>query len=82
MIFDLLEIMQINFNGVDLAFGCRRIAFEWEGFDIESFHNDKSMYVCVYIWRERDLCHSGRYRGRILPTQIQPYDIRMQDPLR
>ena len=29
-----------------------------------------------------DLSHSRRIRGRILPTQIQPYDIRMQDPLR
>jgi len=32
--------------------------------------------------RERDLCHSERIRARILPTQIQPSDIRIQDPLR
>ena len=49
MIFDLLEIMQINFNGVALAFRCHRVAFEWERYDIESFQNDKRTYVCVYI---------------------------------
>ena len=48
MIFDfqLLEIMQINFNGVDLAFRCCMFAFEWEEFGFESFWNGISM--CVY----------------------------------
>ena len=32
-----------------------------------------SLSICV--------CHFGRIRGRILPTQIQPYDILIQDPL-
>ena len=31
-------------------------------------------YMCVY---EIDLCHSGRIRDWIFPTQIQPYDIWM-----
>ena len=31
---------------------------------------------------EIDLCHFERIRGRILPTQIQSYHIRMQDLLR
>jgi len=31
---------------------------------------------------ETDLGHSGRIRGRILPTQIQPYVNWIQDPLR
>jgi len=30
--FKLLEIMQINFNGMNFAFGCRMVVFEWEGF--------------------------------------------------
>jgi len=30
----------------------------------------------------RDLCHSWRIWGRILPAQVQPYDILIQDPLR
>ena len=36
-----------------------------------------SLYMCVCV----DLCHSGRIRGQILPTQIQPHNIRMQDSL-
>jgi len=28
---------------MDLAFGCRRVAFEWEGFGLESFRNDTSL---------------------------------------
>ena len=53
--FQLLRIMYINFNGVDIAFECRRIVFEWEGFGLESFQNDKSLslslslYIYIYI---------------------------------
>ena len=38
--------------------------------------------VCVCVYRERDLCHCRRIRVRTLPTHIQPFDIRIQDPLR
>ena len=50
MIFDfqLLEIMQINFKGIDLAFGCHKVVFEWEGFSLESFRNDTSLYIYIY----------------------------------
>ena len=41
------------------------------------------LYLChMIICIERDLGHFWRIRGRILPTQIQCYDIWMQDPLR
>ena len=35
-----------------------------------------------YLYVEIDICHSRRIGGRIFFTQIQFYDIRMQDPLR
>ena len=50
--FELLEIMWINFNVVDLAFGCRRVVFEWEGFGLESFRNDTSLsliFIRIFI---------------------------------
>jgi len=28
---------------MDIAFGCRRIVFEWEGYNIEYFENDTSL---------------------------------------
>ena len=38
--------------------------------------------LAIYREREREieLWHSGKIQDRILPIQIQPYDIRMQDP--
>jgi len=30
-----------------LAFGCRRVIFEWEKFGLESFRNDTSLYMCA-----------------------------------
>ena len=32
---------------MDFAFWCRRIVFEWEGFSLESFQNNSSLYMCV-----------------------------------
>ena len=37
--------------------------------------------VCMYTHTHIDLCHSKMIRGQIVPTQIQLYDIRMQDSL-
>jgi len=37
----------INFNGVDLVFGCRRVASECEGFSLELFWN----YTSVCVWK-------------------------------
>ena len=39
----------------------------------------------VFEWEgfyKRDLCHSARIRGQILPTQIPTSGIRIQDPPR
>ena len=38
--------------------------------------------MSVYLLIEIDLCHSDGIQGRILPTQIQTYDIRMHIPLK
>ena len=53
--------MYINFNEVDLAFGCSRVIFEWEEFGLESFRNDRR-------WREQvspvpmpSVSHSGEF---------------------
>jgi len=34
---------------VNLAFGCHRVVFEWEGFVLESFWNDISLSLCVIL---------------------------------
>jgi len=48
--------MYINFNGMDLAFGCRRIVFEWEGFGLESFWNDTSLsHTHIHTQSEREV---------------------------
>jgi len=39
--------MWINFNEMDLAFRCRRVVFEWEGFSLESFRNDTSVSLSL-----------------------------------
>ena len=36
------------------------------------------LYIYIYREREIDLCPSKRIWARILPTQIQLFDIRMQ----
>jgi len=35
---------------MDIAFRCRRVVSEWEVFDLESFQNDTSLYICIYIY--------------------------------
>ena len=54
---------------------------------VMSFFHDFDVfcwYVCVERERERerDVCHSKRIWGRILPSQIPTSDIRIQDPQR
>ena len=34
---------------MDLAFGCRRVVFEWEGFSLESFQNDTSLSLILLL---------------------------------
>ena len=41
----------INFNRVDLAFRCPIVVLEWEGFGLEFFWNNTSLYI--YKERER-----------------------------
>jgi len=43
--------MYINFNRVDLAFGCRRIVFKWEGFGLEFFR--MTQFISLYTQREK-----------------------------
>ena len=49
--------MQINFNGVDLAFECCSVVFEWEEFGLGSFWNDTSLSLYIeraeigYFWK-------------------------------
>jgi len=44
--------MLINLNGTDLAFGCRRVVSELEGFDLKSFRNGKSIHNHTHTYIE------------------------------
>ena len=61
---------------MDLAFGCLRIVLKWEGFDLESFQNDTSIYTHtlarVHTYIERDVCHSEEFEAEFFPLNYNP----------